>query len=254
MNFKILLFIGLLFSAPAVFACVCSPRSLTDTYQTAHLVAKIKILKLTQDSTHKEYHTAAIEMINLYKGEPVTKIRISSALNSSCAFLPSINSTWIIFASIWQGELSFGMCSGSLQLNRTFDAVLYPNATKNYLRSVNLKQKVIEYLSGKNIQNPNPASLYGLNEGLKTIKGYKNLNEFAVFQVDVNSDMSVAKIKILTRFKNTKLTKAVFNSMKSDLKFVKSDHRKVIGPNRIIIFCYFHESQDDEHGFVSLIN
>lgn len=254
MNFKLLVFIAMLFSSPAVFACICSPESLTEIYQKSHVVAKVKILKLTPDAIDQRYHHAAIEMVTLYKGEPLTKIYIESELNTSCAFLPSINSTWIIFASVWQGKISFGMCSGSIQLDTTFDTVLYPNATENHDSSVKMTQQILQYLSDHDIQKPNPIGLFSFNEGLNTIKGYNNDNKFAVFQVDVNADLSVNKIKTLTKFQNNKLTKAVLYSMKSDLKFVKANPRVVSNPNKIIIFCYFHKNQNDEYGYVSLIN
>lgn len=145
-------------------------------FQQSQFVAKAKILKVTPDSANNDYHDADIELITLYKGERRAKIKILSVRNSSCFFLPSVNSTWIIFVSVSGGTLSFGSCSGSLELDRVFDTAQYPNAGENYSKKIALKQQVLEYLSSHGILNPNPPGLYFFSDNLRSVKGYKNLH------------------------------------------------------------------------------
>ncbi|TCD01268.1 hypothetical protein [Pedobacter psychroterrae] len=250
-KFNIILFHALLLLSTGAYACSCASIRVEDNFQHSQFVAKAKILKITPDPKNKSYHDAEIELITLYKGEHLKKLKILSTLNSSCRFLPSVNSTWLIFASEWQGVLSFGFCSGSLNLSETFDPIKYTKAERNYRRGIALKQQVLEYLSKKKLFDPNPLHLTAFNENLEMIEGYKNKDGFAVFQVDLTTDLSIASIKILKKFQNHALTKAVFDSMKKDLTISKPENKTTANPTRMLIFCYCHQFDSGE-GSVSL--
>jgi hypothetical protein len=242
----------LVFLFPAAsYGCSCSFQGVVNNFQESEFVAKAKIIKITPDLTNSDYHDAVIEIISLYKGEHIRKIKIMSSLNSSCNFLPVENTTWIIFAQRWQGMLSFGFCSGSMNMDRTFDAVQYPNAEKNYGNTIKLREDVITFLSKNSILNPNPSMLYAYNPELVSFKGYKNKNTFTVFQVDVNSDFSIGAIEQLKKLKNKKLNKLVFNSMKTKLTF---GGKPLAKPARIILFCFFYEQNGSEQSFFSFID
>ncbi|SMC88540.1 hypothetical protein [Pedobacter africanus] len=251
---KLIIVLILLLASAKTFACSCAPSLLTDNFQRSQFVAKAKILKVTPDPTNENYHDAEIELLTLYKGERLKKIKIHSVMNTSCAFLPSEKSTWIIFASVWEGKLSFGACSGSLELGRTFDAVAYPNANKNYSRSIELKQQVIAYLQKHNILNPNPFGFHVYNEQLKLLKGYKNKNRFAVFQLEVNKDLSITDLKLLQGFQNRALNKAVVSNVKENLKLRNTSGKPVLKPVRMVVFCYFYEQEDTHQSFLSFFD
>ena len=245
----------LIFSFPVpLFACSCGLESLVNKFQQSEFVAKAKIIKITPDPTNSEYHDAVIKITNLYKGEHLNKIKIMSSLNSSCSFLPLENSTWIIFAQRWQGTLSFGFCSGSIDMDQTFDPIQYPNAAKNYCREIKLKEGVISFLSKKGIFNPNPSLLRANNSEIESLKGYKNKNSFAAFQVDVNSDFSIAAIQQLKKLKNAKLNKLILNSMKTKLKVTGRRGRPLTKPERIFVICYFYQQSGTRQSYLSLYN
>ncbi len=130
----------------SLFACSCAYEGVVNNFQASEFVAKAKIIKITPDSANSDYHDAVIEIINLYKGKQLSKIKIMSLVNTSCGFLPDENSTWIIFASTWQGVLSFGFCSGSMQVDKTVDRVKYPNGAKIYGNTIKLKEDVLTFL------------------------------------------------------------------------------------------------------------
>lgn len=200
------------------------------------------------------YHNAVIEIINLYKGKQLSKIKIKSALNTSCAFLPDENSTWIIFANRWQGMLSFGFCSGSMQIDMIFNSIQYPNAAKNYGNTIRLKEDVLGFLKDHNLVNPNPDSVRPYNAELGTFKGYKNKNSIAVFQVDLNKDFSISRIEQLKKFQNSLLNTLVFNSMKTNLKFNGNFGEPLVKPTRLILFCYYYEKNGSNQSFLSFID
>ena len=249
-KFNILLFIILLNSVGA-YACVCVNRGVTEYFQQSDFVAKAKITKITPDPKNEMYHDAELEIIALYKGESIKKIKIASELSTSCAFLPAVNSTWIIFASKWQGVLSFGFCSGGLNFSQTFDPVKYPSGGRHYFKSIALKQQVLEYLSSNKLLNPNPHSLTAFNPTLSKIKGYKNKDGIAVFQVDLKTDLSISAVRIVKPSENDALTNAVFDSMKKDVMLVKHPNKKAPETSQMILFCYYYE-KDTGESYVSL--
>ncbi len=238
----------------ASYACSCAYEGVVKNFQESEFVAKAKIIKITPDPKNSEYHDAVIEIISLYKGQHLSKIKIMSSLNSSCGFLPIENSIWIIFAQRWQGMLSFGFCSGSINIDRTFDPIQYPNAAKNYGNMIKLKEGAISFLSKNSIFNPNPSLLRAYNTEIGSFKGYKNKSSFAVFQVDVNSDCSIAAIKQLKKFQNRKLNKLVFNSMKTKLTFTGKQGKSLAKPARMILFCFFYQQNGSDQSFLSFFD
>lgn len=245
----------IIFLFPAgLFACSCANEGVINNFQQSEFVAKAKIIKITPDSANSDYHDAVIEIINLYKGEQLGKIKIMSSLNTSCGFLPDENSTWIIFASTWQGVLSFGFCSGSMQVDEYFDPVEYPNGAKNWGNTIKLRESAIAFLSDHKIFNPNPSLIRAHSSEIGSFKGYKNGNGFAVFQVDVNPDLSIAKIKQLKKFQNGKLNNLVFKSMKTNLKLSDKRGAPLTKPTRLILFCYYYEQQGSFQSFLSFFD
>jgi len=253
-RYKLFYFV-LIFLFPVFsYACSCAIEGVVNKFQQSEFVAKAKIVKIMPDTTNSDYHDAVIKIISLYKGEHLAKIKIMSSLNSSCSFLPEENSTWIIFAQRWQEMLSFGFCSGSINLDRTFDSIMYPNANRNYGNTIKLEEGVISFLCKNKIPNPNPSMLHASNTKISLLKGYKNKNSFAVFQVDVNSDFSIAAIKQLKKFQNRKLNKLVQDSMRTDLKFSNRRAQPLTKPTRVILFCYFYKYDDPDQSFLSFID
>jgi hypothetical protein len=237
-----------------LFACSCASELVVNNFQKSQFVAKAKLIKITPDPANEDYHDAEIQIIELYKGEHLAKIKIASLRNTSCSFMPQENSTWIIFASVWQGKLSFGMCSGSLHLDESFDPTLYPNAAKNHARTVKLKEDVISFLKERSISDPNLSLIRPYLPELGTFKGYKNKNRFAAFQVDVNADFSIAAIKQLEKFENRELNTLVLNSLKKNLKLSGMRGKPLAKPERIILFCYYYDEEGSNQSFLSFMD
>lgn len=250
-RFSFILLLAILMISSAAYACSCINFPLTYNFQRSQFVAKAKILKVTQDPSNAEYHDAEIELITVYKGERLTKIKIRSVIRTSCYFLPPENTTWLIFASMQDGKLSFGQCSGSLQTDLTFTPPYDTRGPKNYRKSIELNEEILEYLRDHNV-NPNPHDLTVSNSALESIRGYKNKSNFAVFQIDVNADLSVAGIKVLKKFQNGALNRAVLKKMKANMTFSVGE-RKLTDSVQITIFCYFIEGTPAAKSSVSIL-
>lgn len=83
------LFYILIFLLPSgLFACSCASELVVNNFQKSQFVAKAKLIKITPDPANEDYHDAEIQIIELYKGEHLAKIKIASLRNTSCSSCP----------------------------------------------------------------------------------------------------------------------------------------------------------------------
>lgn len=246
---KKLLLCFLMLIAKEAFSCSCANPPLIEKYQSSDFVATIKILKVIQDENNKDYHDIEFELINLYKGASINKLKIESVLNSSCSFLPSENTTWLIFASkSHKAFLRSGACSGNEQIDQAFDLVKYPNAAINYKKSIDLKLEVLDFIKANKIEVDNKFKLIPIDKGLclDGLKGFNEKERFAVYELTVNPNLSIKKIRILKRFKNKDLSKKLTVCLRDNIK-INTRNLDEIPEKAKIIMVYFYYSTDKEY-------
>lgn len=220
-KYTLLLIITSLLASINCFACRCSPTAAAESFQRSSFVATIKLIKITRDSLNANYHNAEIEVLTLYKGQPLKTIKIASVLKTSCRFLPPENSTWLVFASIYDGILSFGGCSSSLESSGEFES----------------ESLTLDFLSKHHITDTNPSKLTYLPPYESVAKKYNNRNKMAVYRIDVNTDLSINKITSLQKFDNKRLNRAYLKILKKGLQISKD--KKLTKPTYLIVFCYY---------------
>ena len=245
--FLLLLFVC---ASVAAMACKCAPMRLADNFQRAGFVATAKIIDVTPDSLDSKYHDAEIEVINLYKGKSLKRIKIFSR-GGSCYFLPKKQTTWLIFATEFQGKLSFGFCSGSQHLD-LFDPVKEPGLYKKYRSSNELKLEAVEYLKRHNVFSSSLGNIFTWNDQLPSINGFKAKQRIAVFQIELATDFSVTAVKQLEKFGNAALDIAVLNSMRTNLKFSNTEKAYLDKPISYLVVCYYYPGEDGRSSFISL--
>lgn len=253
--FKInaLLAISLLLFSIQAYACDCSSSFFTKNFETSTFVAKVKLLEIRPDVNDEDYHEADIQILELYKGKRLTTINIHSQLNSSCGFMPKANSTWIVFAAEFEGKLSFQYCSSSIDLTRTFNEKESPDVARNYRNSTKMKAQVLKLLYKQKIEKLSSDAFYVAPEGLETIKGYKNNNRFAIFEVEVGPNLSISKVNTIKRFQNRNLHQAVLKSVQhSTLGSYTLDSPKVSTPTPVILVIYYYDQEQSYQSFVSM--
>ncbi len=237
------------------FGCRCGSTPLLEKYQRSEFIATAKILKVLQDNKNEDYHDIEIEVINVYKGTQINRIKIISSLNSSCAFLPLENTSWLIFASKDQkGFLSFGFCSGSMQIDRQFDLVAYPNLDIKYKKSLDLKLDALNFLKRSNISTINKFNLI-ITNGTRTciddLKDFKEKNRFAVYELNVNQDLSIGNIRTLKGFNNKvlsqKLTKCIRENIDIDTKYLN----KIPEKTKVILIYFYYLAEGKDPSFIS---
>ncbi|MES2829766.1 MAG: hypothetical protein V4687_16530 [Bacteroidota bacterium] len=229
----LLLIVSLLFASYNSIACKCGVQPIEESFERSDFVAIIKLTNVKPDSKNTALHNADVKILTLYKGEQLKKIRIYSDLTSSCSFLPSENSTWLVYASKFEGIIGIGYCSA--------DEV----ADNSHFK---LKQLSLDFLKTHRNLAINPSRLNYYISNLKSLKGYKNKNKMAVHQVYINSDLTIGKIKSIQKFENARLNTDYITVLKKSLNI---KHNEPLNkPTLITIICYYYEEKG-QPSFVS---
>lgn len=236
------------------YSCRCISRALQDNFNSAEFVAAAKIIEITADTLNSDYHIVEIEMVNLYKGEKLDRLRIHSMLNSSCAFYTEKNSTWLIFASTFNGILSFHYCSGSVQLDQKFDEIEYPGLTAKYKSDVAFKLSVLNWLKENkiDIQNNYQIQVERSTKRISELKGYKGGNrDFAIVEYSLEADFTLKKVKLIKKFKNKRLSRALKNASADGFKAYHKTLKEIPKPTKLYAIYYFYPEERNYKSFLS---
>ena len=251
---KISLLVLLLIGSIQAFACKCSKVSLADAFKQSEFVATAKILSVTPNKENEQYHDIEVELINVYKGEKITKLKIYSAQRSSCAFYTEENSTWLIFANKKDGILTFGYCSASLQIDRKFNLIEYPNLDVTYKSTIDLKLSVLDWLKRSEISLKDEFTLKVVRatDCYQLLKGFDGkTKDFAVVSFEINMDLSVGQIKLVKKFDNKKLSRAFLRCAKGDIKVSHQTLQTLPNKTTLYAIYYFYPSEANEKSFVT---
>ena len=237
------------------FACECIKDILVHNFQKSAFVAKIKILKVSAPTADGEYQDANIEVLELYKGKKIRTIKIHASLNTDCNLMVDENTVWLVFAQINQsGILQFDLCSGSMQLDRKMNSIDYPNAQTNYIKEINNKIAVLQFFKLKHIADLNEYDLHlKYNDRLHDLfKGYEGEGQKnAVYQLTVEKDLSISKIKVLKEFDNQKLSKALLAYLKEKAKLNTRNISAIKKRTQLIVVYYFYPAEKEYQSFIS---
>ena len=250
---KNLVFLLLIFFCGKSFACECAIIGLINRYERADFVATAKIEKITPDGD--DYHTIEINIGEIFKGQEVSKLRIESILNSSCAFYTPENSNWLIFAyEDSEKGLVFGSCSGSIQLDRKVDEEKYLGLTKKIELSHLRKLNVLRYIKEKelDIKNNFRLNYTFLNDCLNNGKGF-GLEEgtFGLFKIRVNKKLKVKKVTIVKGLQNNTLNGIVTKCFKENFELYNNDQSKIPKTSEILVGIYFYGAEGEFQSFVT---
>jgi hypothetical protein len=236
-----------------LFACSCITEKLISALASADFVATAKIIKVIPDGLNPTYKNITLELINVYKGERLTSIRVDTRDETSCEFSIPINSTWLIFAGKnADGTLGFGPCSKSEQIDINHTDSL---AKRNHLRSTELKLKVLGYLRDAKI---NPVNIYQLRPEIhrQYVSKFSGANvtggEFAIYQLTVGTNLGIQKIRTLKNWKDPKLNAELPAYLKSKWKIYKSDKDTQIPQTaKLILIFYAYPAEGGYESFVT---
>lgn len=253
----LLLFIAVLYCSNT-FACDCAVIGLIDRFESADFVATAEIKKVTPDTLDTDYHNIEIKINEIFKGSKVSKLKISSVLNSSCAFYTPENSKWLIFAyKDSDNDLLFGACSGAIQLDRKVDNKKYPGLTKKIELSNQRKLNVLKYLkdSELDIKNEFRLSYTFLNNCLENGKGFElKEGSFGLYEIKFNKKLRIRKITSIKKIPDQELNNIIVNCFRESFELYFNNKSKIIRSSSIIIGIYFYAAENEHPSFVSIFD
>ncbi|MPR33762.1 hypothetical protein [Salmonirosea aquatica] len=255
---NILIFFFALVSIQA-FGCECIPAPLLYYYQKSDFVAAVKVVEITLDREHHssegDYHYLNIEIVQLYKGKEVPFIRVNTASETSCAFEVPKGSTWLVFASMGDNDIPvFGSCSGSEPTEPYYDMVKYPKAANNYKNRIDLKLAVLSFLKNNELEDSNPYNLNINDIGLHDttlFREFDNQNRFAVYELDINEDLSIGKITARQAFDNPKLAQLFTEYLRKNARVNNTRLKGIPTKSRLIVIYYYYPAEGKDPSFIS---
>ncbi|KVV16448.1 hypothetical protein AP058_00008 [Flavobacterium sp. TAB 87] len=232
-------------------ACECMSTGLMNQLGQATFAAKVKILKINL-SQNPDYLDADIEILDLYKGQRTTTIKIHNPSDSMCKISPAEGEIWLVLTPLWQGISSVMYCSGSVQIDKDFSPFKdkYPNAELNHMRSINKKLSVLKYLKQHSIDVSNKFNL-DINTSCD-LTGYETIEEFAIYRITVRKDLSIRKITNLKGFDNATLSETITKCLQTSARVGIFKKEKVIPEEHEVILALYYYPSDEEHqSFIS---
>ncbi len=247
-----------------IFACVCMPTSLLDLTAKADFIATANILEISQDRENNEYYNLEIEVAELFKGQRASTLRLRGNMGSCSLYTPK-NTEWLIFAYEGKdGELTFGYCSGTIQLDKYSNSEIYSRKyskeeleklNDNYRNKIKLKTQLLRYLKNQKIEPSNAFDLriYFVDDCLKLIRGFEEKTErFSLYELTINSDLSIEKVLALKEFENEKLNLSLANCIKNGITVYKNANEKSIPKKtKIVIGLRYYPAKGKRESFVS---
>lgn len=233
---KIALYILLLLLGKPAMACMCLPSNVAKDYQNADFVATIKISSIYPDKENPDYHLIEFETLEQFKGKPIKTLKLLSLLNSSCSFYTPENTYWLVFAKQKEGELIFGNCSGSTQINPELDLVASPGLDVKIRKSINSKLAILSYLKTINTKDFNKYDLWltARDDMKQLLYGLETPNNFTVYEVKINKDLSVGRLKMRRSFGNGEVDKKLKGFLKANLLAVKLNKDQAPEKSKVI--------------------
>lgn len=243
---KKLIVIVLILNSLQSQACTCGSLYMTEKYQNSDFIATAKILSVEPNPTDKQTHFIEIEILNLFKGSRVTKLLLDSRLNSSCAFMVSVNSTWLLFAKKdSQGFLMFGNCSNCEQIDRYANQPAY---RERHIKRINRKLEFLNFIKKNQliVEDKYNLTLYHANNDTDSLRGFDEKESFAVFEVIISSNLSIKSVSVIKPFSNRELSQKIVECL-SNNSLIGNRKETSMPEETKIILAYFYYASDGKH-------
>lgn len=239
------------------------PTSILDLTAKADFIATANILEINQDKEDRTYYNLEIEISELFKGQRVSTLRLQGNMGSCSLYTPK-NTEWLIFAYKGKdGELSFGYCSGTIQLDKYLNSEIYSRKYSKeeleklndiYRNKISSKTQLLRYLKNQKIEPTNTFDLriYFIDDCLKQIRGFEEKTErFSLYELTINMDLSIGKVRALKEFENKKLKSSLANCVKNGITVYKNANEKSIPEKtKIVIGLYYYPAKGKRESFI----
>lgn len=246
----------LLFCVPAM-ACNCYLQHELECFMRSDFVVKAKIVKGYQDNREEGIYSISdywiqIEPLERYKGVSPDTLKVMGG--SMCTLILRENTTWLIYAKLYEGNFVIDYCSGSFQIDKY---KFYRNPPKQlqakHKQKVDKKLQILEVLKMNNInytyRHEFKVVLEDLYEKLKVFDGIILNDKFAIFEISFNDKGKVYDLKMLDGFNNTiddELSELILH-----LDFSLRNKNEIDFPFKWLIGIYYYEREEEYPSFLS---
>lgn len=244
-----------LISFSAVSACDCVVYPFDHHYQQSDFIAVAKIINVDSSLHEKDQRDIEIEIITLYKGISVKKLKIENHLKTTCGIYTPLNSTWLIFANRnKEGTLSVGSCSRSVQLDSTAHPHFDAQSKSRFDASISRMLYVLEFLK------EHPYTFTGTTNVIMSgnswqdtsLKGFEEpANNFAAYELISEPGQTSNQIKTLKSFENKLLTESIKERLKTAKVYPYPKNTQADSAHKLLILFFFYAKEKEYPSFVS---
>ncbi len=252
---KLFLITIFLISFSALSACDCVVFPFDQHYQQSDFIAVAKIINIDSSLHEQDQRDIEIEIITLYKGIAITKLKIDNHLKTMCGIYTPLNSTWLIFANKnKEGVFSFGDCSRSVQLNPIANPYFDALSKSRFEASISRMLHVLDFL--KEHQNTFTVTTnVMISENSwrdSSLKGYEEqAYNFAAYELVFEPGQTINQIQTLKSFQNKQLTDTIKERLKKAKIYPYPKNAKADSPQKLLILFFFYAKEDTYPSFVS---
>jgi hypothetical protein len=252
---KLFLITIFLISFSTVLACDCVVSTFDQHYQQSDFIAVVKIINIDSSLHEQNQRDIEIEIITLYKGMAVTKMKVDNHLKSMCGLYTPLNSTWLIFANKNnEGILSFGYCSRSVQLDTTAHPYFDALAKSRFDASISRMLHVLEFLKKYQHAFTRSTNVIVSENSWKdtTLKGFEEqAYNFAAYELIFEPGQTSNQIKTLKSFDNKLLTESIKERLKTAKVYPYQKNTQADSTHKLLILFFFYAKEDAYPSFVS---
>jgi hypothetical protein len=252
---KLFLITIFLISFSTALACDCVVSPFDQHYQQSDFIALAKIVNIDSSLHEQDKRDIEIEIITLYKGTVVTKLKVDNHLKTMCGLYTPLNSTWLIFANKnKEGILSFGYCSRSVQLTPTAHPYFDAQAKSRFDASVSRMLHVLEFLKKYQYTFTDTINVMVSGNSWKdtSLKGFEEqAYNFAAYELIFEPGQTSNQIKTLKSFENKLLAESIKERLKTAKVYSYSKNTKTDSTHKLLILFFFYAKEDAYPSFVS---
>jgi hypothetical protein len=235
------------------FACSCVTAPFAQQYQRSDFIAVAKIISINAGEANTYYSDIEIDIITLYKGNPVTKLKMESHLKSGCGVNAPVNSVWLIYAGkTGDGNLAFGDCSNPIRLDQP-EIVDYDNKYKiRHQQFLSRTFKLLDFLKEAKLSlDVEPtANVTFARDTANLLKGFEEpAYNFSAFELLFDKDLEL--VKVLKEFNNSILAEKIKKQIVEARLKPNSNSPIEKKQRRFLVLFFFYPPEGEYQSFVS---
>jgi len=229
------------------FACICGTTSVINRYNHSDFVADITIVKNYPNEGNINFYKSDIKINQLFKGRTLKSIfvygRSDGQIGNSCSIFFPVGTNLIAYSNKDdKGIFTIGRCSNVNLDQVTTSQVKYEIAALNHITSNAQKDlDVVQFQENSD-----------LRERLKKFNGLRLDQNYALFQIEFNSDFTVKSVIAINGFGD--LIDKDLSSIFKEVIWIDGENpsrKEITQSSKLLFGIYYHPQTEDRKSFLS---